>query len=123
MAVCRRASRARSSAHNHNLNLNPNPVPNGIRIKIKIMIMMGILLACSRLPAQTVSVQAKNVSLREIAEQLAAKTGYEFHLVASKELDEARRETSTTDAPLGRALSEISAAFKCDFYSVDSRKG
>jgi hypothetical protein len=86
--------------------------------------LLAILLAAIfvGLPAsgQTVSLQAKQATLREVLTQLSQQTGYEFRMAVGQEVEEAHHDVAWKEARLAPVLEELSKTFKCDFFCVDA---
>ncbi len=85
-----------------------------------ISLLLIMTLASMGVDAHEITLETKRVTLGEAVEELQKQTGFEYRVAVPKEIEQARRELQWRRAPLSRALNELSEAFGCDIFSVDS---
>lgn len=87
---------------------------------IRVSLLCTAALAAAGARAHEISLEKKQVTLGEAVRELQKQTGFEYRVAVPKEIEAARHDFHWRKAPLSRALGDLSAAFGCDIFSVDS---
>lgn len=87
-----------------------------------LLLSITLLLAAisSGTQAHEITYQGKQVLLQEVVTELEKRTGFAFRLAVSREIETKRRDVTWQGRPLSRVLNEVSEAYGCDIFSVDT---
>lgn len=90
------------------------------RICLLFWISLLLVAIVSGTHAHDITFQGKQVLLQEVVAELEKRTGFSFRLAVSREIETKRRDIAWQGRPLSRVLSEVSEAYGCDIFSVDT---
>lgn len=87
---------------------------------VLLIAILTALVATGNSVAHELTYQGKQVLLQDVVAELEKRTGFSFRLAVSREIETKRRDLNWQAKPLSRVLNEVSEAYGCDIFSVDT---